>query len=186
MKFPFALSIIILAVSSFSYAQNEDDAQAVPQKFPCEHREEFNQFDFWLGEWDVHVANGTFAGKNKIEKTQAGCALVENWVGASGNPGMSLNFFDIASEKWVQVWSSATGTQIDIRGGLTEDGMLLEGQINYVGNGTSAPFRGLWTLMPDGRVRQFFEQSNDGGETWAPWFEGFYTRTIAEQQASED
>ena len=28
-----------------------------------------------------------------------------------------------------------------------------------------------------GRVRQYFEQSNDGGETWVPWFEGFYTRT---------
>jgi hypothetical protein len=38
------------------------------------------------------------------------------------------------------------------------------------------PFRGLWTPLPDGRVRQFFEQSNDGGETWVPWFEGFYTR----------
>ena len=30
--------------------------------------------------------------------------------------------------------------------------------------------------MDDGRVRQFFEQSNDEGETWSPWFEGFYTR----------
>jgi len=30
--------------------------------------------------------------------------------------------------------------------------------------------------LPDGRVRQFFEQSTDGGETWTTWFEGFYTR----------
>jgi hypothetical protein len=30
--------------------------------------------------------------------------------------------------------------------------------------------------MPDGRVRQYFEQSNDDGATWEPWFEGFYTR----------
>jgi len=98
---------------------------------------------------------------------------------------MSINYFDIATNQWVQVWSSASGTQIDIRGGLTDDGMLLEGQINYVSNGTSTPFRGLWTVMPDGRVRQFFEQYNADSETWAPWFEGFYTRTNVEQQVSE-
>ncbi|MFQ6005872.1 MAG: hypothetical protein ACE5OQ_10245 [Woeseia sp.] len=31
-----------------------------------------------------------------------------------------------------------------------------------------------------GCVRQYFEQSNDGGEMWAAWFEGFYTRTDAD------
>ncbi len=56
--------------------------------------------------------------------------------------------------------------------------MLLVGKIHYLTNSTTQDFRGLWTLLPDGRVRQFFEQSDDGGETWAPWFEGFYTRTL--------
>jgi hypothetical protein len=60
---------------------------------------------------------------------------------------------------------------------MTDDGMLLEGYIHYVNNGTTAPFRGLWTLLPDGRVRQYFEQSNDEGKTWVPWFEAFYTRS---------
>jgi hypothetical protein len=62
--------------------------------------------------------------------------------------------------------------------------MLLEGQIHYTSNGITAPFRGLWTAQPDGRVRQFFEQSNDGGETWEPWFEGYYSR--AETAGSSD
>ncbi len=186
MKISVTVSILMLTTGLWAYAQDQESAaDSSKQTFPCEQREEFREFDFWLGEWDVHVANGTFAGKNRIEKTQAGCALVENWVGAAGNPGMSINYFDIATNEWVQVWSSAGGIQIDIRGGLTDDGMLLEGQINYVSNGTSAPFRGLWTLLPDGRVRQFFEQSNDDGETWAPWFEGFYTKTNIEQQLSE-
>ena len=155
------------------------------QAYPCKHRDEFSEFDFWLGEWDVHTANGSFAGKNRIEKAQAGCVLIENWVSVTGVPGMSMNYFDISSNEWVQVWSGAGGTQIVIRGGLGDEGLLLEGQINYVANGTSAPFRGLWTPLPDGRVRQFFEQSNDGGETWVSWFEGFYTRTNMGQQVSE-
>ncbi len=160
-------------------------AKMLIQAYPCEHRDEFSEFDFWLGEWDVHTANGSYAGKNRIEKAQAGCVLVENWVSVAGVPGMSMNYFDISSEEWVQVWSGAGGTQIVICGGLSDEGLLMEGQINYVANGTSAPFRGLWTPLPDGRVRQFFEQSSDGGETWAPWFEGFYTRTNMEQQVSE-
>jgi len=180
MKFPVAVSVLILSMIPRSYAQEDTAPVAAPQKFPCEDLEEFRQFDFWLGEWDVHVANGTLAGTNRIEKSQAGCVLVENWVSTSGVPGMSMNFFDISQKEWVQIWSGAGGTQIDIRGGLSDDGMLLVGQIHYVGNGTSAPFRGLWTLLPDGRVRQLFEQSNDSGKSWAPWFEGFYTKTSSD------
>ena len=58
--------------------------------------------------------------------------------------------------------------------------MLLSGTIHYIANGQTAPFRGLWTEMPDGRVRQYFEQSNDDGATWEPWFEGFYSRKSAD------
>jgi hypothetical protein len=60
---------------------------------------------------------------------------------------------------------------------MTDEGMRLVGTLHGVGSDTTLPFRGLWTPLPDGRVRQFFEQSNDDGTTWTPWFEGFYTRT---------
>lgn len=146
------------------------------QAYPCEHQEAFRDFDFWIGEWDVHLANGTLAGSNVIKPVERGCALTEQWTSVNGSTGMSINYLDKASGEWVQVWNSESGSQIVIRGGMTDDGMALEGYIHYVGNGTTAPFRGLWTPLPDGRVRQFFEQSNDGGHTWQPWFEGFYTR----------
>jgi hypothetical protein len=152
-------------------------AEMTVQAFPCAHQEGFQDFDFWIGEWDVHFANGTKAGSNVIESIERGCALTEHWTGASGGTGMSINYLDKASGEWVQVWNSAGGGQIIIRGGLTDDGMLLEGYIHYVANGTTAPFRGLWTPLPDGRVRQYFEQSNDDGKTWVSWFEAFYTRT---------
>ena len=186
MKNSLTLVALMSALSLSAHAQDEQTApSAAAPTYPCEQREEFKEFDFWLGDWEVHVANGTYAGKNKIEKSQAGCALIENWLGAAGNPGISINYFDVATEEWVQVWSSAGGIQIDIRGGLTDKGMLLEGQINYVANNLTAPFRGLWTLLEDGRVRQFFEQYDEDSESWAPWFEGFYTKTNVEQQVSE-
>jgi hypothetical protein len=123
------------------------------------------------------LADGTLAGHNRIAVAEKGCVLIEQWTGASGSTGMSINYLENTSGEWVQIWHDASGSQINIRGGLTPAGMLLTGQIHYIGNNTTAPFLGVWTLLPDGRVRQFFEQSNDDGETWSPWFEGFYSRS---------
>ena len=145
--------------------------------YPCEHDEAFREFDFWIGDWVVHGAAGGLAGTNMIERAERGCVLIENWKNTAGGTGMSINYVDKITGEWVQVWNAEGGSQINIRGGMTEDGMLLEGTLHDVAGGTTTPFRALWTLLPDGRVRQFFEQSSDGGETWSPWFEGFYTRT---------
>ncbi len=145
------------------------------EAWPCEHQEKFREFDFWIGEWEVHTADGRLAGHNVIEPAQHGCVLLERWTSAVHGGGMSINYLDSASDEWVQVWLDAGGGQIEIRGGLTEEGMRLEGVIRRA-DGSSAPFRGLWTPLPDGRVRQFFEQSADGGESWSPWFEGYYSR----------
>jgi hypothetical protein len=147
---------------------------------PCERDARFREFDFWVGEWDVYDGDGALVGENTIERRENGCVLVENWHGAQGSTGMSINYLDKITDEWVQIWHAAGGYQIDIRGGLSDDGMRLTGTIHYIGNGTTAPFRGLWTPLPDGRVRQYFEQSNDDGKTWKPWFEGFYARKSAE------
>lgn len=146
------------------------------QAYPCEHDDSFRAFDFWVGEWDVHVASGQIAGHNRITSEQRGCYLAEAWTSVTGGTGASINYLDEAAGEWVQIWNDSGGNQIHIRGGVTEAGMLLVGTIHYVASDSTQPFRGLWTPLDDGRVRQFFEQSNDGGETWVPWFEGFYTR----------
>ena len=154
-------------------------AQMSVAAFPCEHDQRFREFDFWVGNWEVHVGNGTFAGRNTIESTQRGCVLIENWSSATGGSGMSINYLDESTGEWVQIWNDGSGSQINIRGGLTDEGMLLEGTIHYVATDQTAPFRGLWTPLDDGRVRQYFEQGNEDGTEWTPWFEGFYTRTEA-------
>ena len=144
--------------------------------YPCAHDEAFAAFDFWIGDWDVHDGSGAMQGTNTITRDERGCVLTEKWTSATGGTGMSINFLDRISGEWVQIWNSEGGSQIQIRGGMTDEGMLLVGTLHNVAAGTTFPFRGLWTPLPDGRVRQFFEQSIDGGETWVPWFEGFYTR----------
>jgi len=150
--------------------------------FPCQQQAEFRAFDFWLGEWEVRTADGRLAGHNSIKAAEQGCVLLENWRGAGGSTGMSVNYLDKSTGEWVQIWNDASGSQINIRGGLTDEGMLLVGRIHYIARGTTAAFRGLWTPLDDGRVRQFFEQSNDGGKNWSKWFEGFYSRIDQSRQ----
>jgi len=150
--------------------------------YPCEHQDGFDDFDFWVGEWDVRLADGTLAGQNIIQPIERNCVLVERWTSTTGGTGMSINYLDKATDEWVQIWNAEGGSQINIRGRLTDEGMRLSGRIHYLTNGTTADFRALWTPLPDGRVRQFFEQSNDDGDTWQPWFEGFYERRESASQ----
>lgn len=146
---------------------------------PCEFDPRFREFDFWLGKWAVYgntEKTGPLYGNNAIEKAQNGCMLLESWTGASGSIGTSMNYFDGTKDKWVQHWVSAGGTTINIEGGLKEGSMVMVGDIFYL-NGTAPQvrdFRAKWTPMENGVVRQFFEESTDGGENWYTWFEGFY------------
>ena len=150
-------------------------ASPAPAQQVCEG-EAFDAFDFWVGEWRVAIADGTVAGQNRIERRDGGCVVIEEWTSARGNTGTSLNYYDVARDQWVQIWGGAGGSQIDIRGGMTDGSMVLTGTLTTVKDKSSKAFRGTWTPLDDGRIRQFFEQSDDGGKTWSPWFEGFYTR----------
>jgi hypothetical protein len=154
--------------------------------YPCQHDEKFREFDFWIGAWDVHTATGQLAGSNRIERAERGCMLTEHWTNTTGGTGTSINYLDKSTDKWVQVWNSEGGGQIQISGGLTDEGMRLVGTLHNVANGQTSRFRGLWTPLDDGRVRQYFEQSNDGGKTWAPWFEGFYSRQSGAEQTESN
>lgn len=149
---------------------------AQPKPYDCEDSAPHRAFDFWLGEWEVRDAAGELQGHNLIGKVQRGCALSEQWRSVRGGTGQSLNWYNPGTGQWQQLWLDAGASIIDIRGGLEDDGsMLLVGTIRYLNAGTEHPFRGRWTLLEDGRVRQFFEQQDEEGQ-WQTWFEGFYSK----------
>jgi len=153
-------------------------AQTVPAS-PCSS-EPYRAFDFWLGEWTVYTLNidgtrGKEAGENSITSEENGCLLVERWTSINGGTGQSYNFFDPGTNKWRQVWVSDTVT-INYDGELNEAGeMVLEGTISYR-NGTTAVFKGVWTPLTDGSVKQHFEQFDAQKQEWNAWFTGLYLR----------
>jgi hypothetical protein len=166
----FSALLVLAALAAAGPAATQD---APPT--PCTTGGVYDDFDFWVGDWDVFVPNGDQAGTNSIEKIEAGCLLLENWTGAAGGTGKSINFYDAARDVWRQVWVSSNGVLIEIEGGLRDGSMVLEGTLTDAGGG-SQPFRGTWTPNEDGSVRQHFEISNTDGLGWATWFDGRYVR----------
>ncbi len=175
MRTVAAVALAALALALPCLAEEPASAPAAGPA-PCADDSRFGQFDFWLGEWEVHVASGKQAGTNRITRGPGGCVLVERWKSGSGGTGISLNYYDPETDQWVQNWVGSGGSLIDIRGGLKDGSMVLEGTIRNVGKKGVNPFRGTWTPLDDGRVRQFFEESKDQGKSWTPWFEGFYSK----------
>lgn len=175
MKILYIFAAGLLA-ASYAHAQSTSASPAPPPP-PCSDPV-FNDFDFWVGEWEVYGPQGKLAGTNSIRKEEYGCLLVERWTNADGVTGQSYNFVDLATGKWRQVWVSA-GSTIDYSGGLNDKGaMVLEGTIGYgagqAGNG--AKFRGTWTPNEDGTVTQHFQQFDDAKGEWTDWFTGTYKR----------
>jgi hypothetical protein len=135
----------------------------------------FRAFDFWIGEWDVRDRSGKLVGKNSIVLEQNGCLLIERWRASSGNTGMSMNYYDPQARLWKQNWVSP-GVVLHLSGDFRDGAMNLEGPLQEIPEARVTLLRGVWTKLPDGRVRQLFTQSADSGKTWQEWFDGYYTR----------
>lgn len=143
---------------------------------PCaavEHR----QFDFWLGDWEVNDPAGKVVGHNRIESTHGGCALIEHWTSVAGVTGTSLNLYDRDRGKWHQTWVDSGGGLLQLDGGRNGAAMVLAGDA-YDADAPAkvARQRITWTPQADGRVRQLWESSTDGGRTWGVVFDGLYRK----------
>jgi hypothetical protein len=135
------------------------------------------QFDFWLGQWEVRDPTGKVVGHNRIEATHGGCALIEHWTSVTGVTGTSVNIYDRDRRQWHQTWVDSGGGLLQLDGGRREAAMVLAGDaFDADAPGQTARQRLTWTPQPDGRVRQLWESSTDGGRTWTVVFDGLYAR----------
>lgn len=147
---------------------------AIRNATPCLALPEYKQFDFWVGEWDVMVQN-QIVGTNTVERTVSGCIILENWAATQGGTGKSFNYYDSNTGKWHQDWVGSGGGVLHLSGEYKDGAMRYEG-VTTARNGSKTLERlTFFNLAPD-RVRQFWEQSSDGGKTWVSVFDGIYVR----------
>jgi hypothetical protein len=139
---------------------------------------ERRQFDFWLGLWDVHDPDGNLAGRNRIIALFDGCALREEWHGASGFRGTSLNSWSPQSGRWHQTWVDSSGLLLRLDGELRDGSMVMEGEAPLPGQGARVlRHRISWSPTagnPD-RLRQHWEVNVEDG-AWETVFDGRYRR----------
>jgi len=158
------------AIAAIAFAGFASAATAAEPCGASEHR----QFDFWLGEWNVHTPGGKLAGVNRITSEYGGCVLHERYSTGRGYSGESLNVYDAGRKLWHQTWVDSSGTLLLLEGGLRGRSMVLEGQTTGA-DGQVTKHRITWTPNADGSVRQHWE-STDGKGQWTTAFDGTYTR----------
>jgi hypothetical protein len=135
---------------------------------------EYRAFDFWLGEWNVHGADGKLAGTNSIQREIGGCVLHERYATSRGYSGESFNVYDAPRKVWHQTWVDSSGLLLVLEGGIQDGKMVLQGE-TIDSDGKATRHRITWTPNPDGSVRQFWESTTPNGD-WVVAFDGKYTR----------
>lgn len=146
--------------------------QAPPSCSSAAHR----QFDFWVGDWTVtDSARSVTYGSNQVTSEEGGCLVHEHWAGSKGGTGQSFNFFEPRTGKWEQVWVGQGGWNLHLVGAFDGRAMVLKGE-SLSPTGAPQLEWAEWSPHPDGRVRQFWRQSTDGGKTWVVYFDGWYAK----------
>lgn len=136
---------------------------------------EFRQFDFWLGNWKVtNPDTGKRSGTSEITRVAGSCAIREQWSGAGGTTGISINYYDPADREWHQEWVGADGSILHLHGRLVGDAMILTGETQS--DKGSVSNRITWTPLDGGKVRQEWSTSPDDGKTWETSFLGIYEK----------
>jgi hypothetical protein len=155
-------SLLAVLVGLFAFAQGTS---------PCASAAH-DQFDFWVGTWEVRTAQAALAGTNTITREHGGCVVVERWVGARGMTGSSLNVYVPSTGRWHQTWADSSGLLLELSGEFKNGVMQLTGR----GQGIEAMSRITWTPNADGSVRQLWEESKNNGRSWRAVFDGTYRR----------
>lgn len=150
-------------------------AQAAPQSPPSCDAPEYRQFDFWVGDWTVVVAGKGTVGTNLVTLEEKGCLIHEHWHDAKGGTGQSFNFFDRTDRHWHQVWVSSTGNVLRLTGDYHDGQLAMTGERTGAG-GVRIQDRLTFFNNADGTVRQLWEMSRDGGQTWQTAFDGLYQK----------
>jgi len=170
------IGFVFLLTSALSLSAPPLLAQVKP--VDCTTSAVHRQFDFWVGEWEVtDFTSKGHVGESRVTGILKGCVLLEEWTGAQGGNGKSLNFVNLSTGKWEQQWTMDTGNSAHYVGGMRGGAMVVEGE-NITPAGKKNLSRMTFTPQADGTVRQMGEGSDDGGKTWRKTFDFLYRRKI--------
>ena len=131
-----------------------------------------NQFDFWLGEWNVTWGEDG-KGTNHIERILDGKIIQENFI-APDLHGMSVSSYDPERSLWCQTWVDNNGTYLDFTGKFEDNRMILSR--DALVKGQACKQRMVWYDIQENRLEWNWERSDDNGKSWRVLWQIHYTR----------
>jgi hypothetical protein len=133
-----------------------------------------NQFDFWLGEWDVAWGEDG-KGTNRIERILGNKIIQENFDGGDLH-GLSFSAYDAERGLWCQTWVDNNGSYLDFTGRFDNDKMILNR--DAIVKGEACKQRMVWYNIDTNRFDWNWERSDDGGTTWRVLWHINYVRKM--------
>ncbi|WP_129367831.1 hypothetical protein [Lutibacter sp. HS1-25] len=137
---------------------------------------EYQQFDFWLGKWEVYDKDAVLIGVNSIIKMADNCLIQEKWID-DARRGSSTIFYNNADNTWNQIWVDNSDFILKLKGNLEGDIMTLKSdlitgvQLKYYNQIT-------WTKNEDGSITQLWEIYDQNELKISDVFLGIYKKTL--------
>ncbi len=134
-----------------------------------------NQFDFWLGEWQLHWDDGGKGG-NTITKILDGQVIVEHFDGKNSIAlrGMSLSVYNNDKDVWQQTWVDNNGSYLTFTGGMRDGKMIL--RRSSIKAGKRILQRMVWYHIRPNTLDWNWERSTDSGQNWKVLWKIHYRR----------
>jgi len=139
-----------------------------------------SDFDFWLGEWNVHNRRlrERLVGSDEWEEFEAASRAWQILDGHGnedefrtrhdrGFVGLSFRFFDPTTRQWSIYWADSRRPGLldpPVLGSFSGDGGVFEGDDTFDGRPIRVCFTWSGVTTPTPRWEQAF--SDDGGQTW--------------------
>lgn len=171
-------SLLILAILFYSITQLEG------QTIPCGANNHYNDFNFWIGDWDVFDPKGNKAGSSKISRILDQCVILEEWTSANAQQGLvytgkSFNTYDISTGEWQQTWVDNTGSSTEfLQGEFHEGKMVFQTTPQIIRPDSVVIQRLTFFALEENRVRQLGEISTNGGGNWTIQYDLMYHRKV--------
>lgn len=134
------------------------------------------QFNFWVGDWNVYNTDGDLVGENTIVKLEDNCILNEHWRGTKGSTGRSYNYYDKKTEMWHQLWIDNKGGNLKLSGKASPGKMILKSELTPNKEGKLYYNQISWTLNGDETVTQTWEYYSEDHKLLGLAFKGVYRK----------
>jgi len=136
----------------------------------------YNQFDFWLGEWNVYDIQEKLVGINSITKGSKNCLIFENWV-KDARRGNSTFFYNSIDDSWNQIYTDNIGFVLKLKGNIFNNTMTLKSEL-IEGNNKKYYNQISWILNKDGSITQLWEIYNEDEIKISEVFQGIYKKML--------